>query len=43
LAFGWVHLAAHILGSAGSDAATARQRLGGLLGAMARHKDKVGS
>lgn len=42
LAFAWVHLAAHILGAAGTDAATARKRLGGLLGAMARHKDKVG-
>src|SRR5205807_7524616 len=42
LAFAWVHLAAHILGSEGLTAATARQRLGGLLGAMARHRDKVG-
>ena len=42
LAFAWVHLAAHILGVEGIDAATARQRLGGLLGAMVRHKDKVG-
>jgi hypothetical protein len=43
VAFGWVHLAARILGSEGIDAATARRRLGGLLGAMARHKDKAGS
>jgi hypothetical protein len=43
LAFAWVHLAAHILGSEGIGAATARKRLGGLLGAMARHKGKVGS
>jgi len=43
LAFAWVHLAAHILGVTGSDAVTARKRLGGLLGAMTRHKDKVGS
>lgn len=33
---------AHILGVEGIDAATSRKRLGGLLGAMARHKDKVG-
>jgi hypothetical protein len=42
LAFAWVQLVAHILGTQGIDAATARKRLGGLLGAMARHKDKVG-
>jgi hypothetical protein len=42
LAFAWVHLAAHILGTEGIDAATARKRLGGLLGAMARHRSKVG-
>jgi hypothetical protein len=41
-AFAWVHLAAHILGSEGSDAWAVRKRLGGLLGAMARHKSKVG-
>lgn len=37
-----MHLAAHILGAEGIDAFTARKRLGGLLGAMARHQDKVG-
>jgi hypothetical protein len=42
LAFAWVHLAAHILGAEGLAAATARRRLGGLLGAMARHRNKVG-
>jgi hypothetical protein len=42
LAFGWVHQAAHILGTEGIDKAAAQQRLGGLLGAMARHRDKVG-
>lgn len=42
LAFGWVHRAAHILGTEGIDKAAARKRLGGLLGAMARHRDKVG-
>jgi hypothetical protein len=43
MAFAWVHLAAHILGAEGSAGAAVRQRLGGLLGGMARHKDKVGS
>ena len=42
LAFGWVHQAAHILGAEGLDAPTARKRLGGLLGAMARHRGRVG-
>jgi hypothetical protein len=42
-AFGWVHQAAHILGTEGIDPTTARRRLGGLLGAMARHRDKVGT
>jgi hypothetical protein len=42
LAFGWVHQAAHILGAEGIDAPTARKRLGGLLGAMARHRDRAG-
>src|SRR5262249_23769426 len=43
LAFAWVHLAARILGAEGSAANEVRQRLGGLLGAMARHQDKVGA
>jgi hypothetical protein len=43
LAFGWVHQAARILGAEGIDGGTARKRLGGLLGAMARHRGKVGS
>jgi hypothetical protein len=43
LAFGWVHQAAHILGAEGSDRETTQQRLGGLRGAMACHRDKVGS
>jgi len=38
-----VHLAAHILGTEGIGAAAARRRLGGLLGGMARHRDKVGA
>src|SRR5262249_3184627 len=43
MAFAWVHLAAHILGAEGEGANGVRKRLGGLLGAMARHKNKVGS
>ena len=38
VAYGWVHQAAHILGADGVTAATARARLGGLLGAMRRHR-----
>lgn len=41
-AFGWVHQAAHILGTAGISAASARRQLGGLLGAMTRHRGAVG-
>jgi hypothetical protein len=41
-AFGWVHRTAHILGAAGIGAATARRRLGGLLGAMTAHRDVAG-
>jgi hypothetical protein len=37
-----VHRAAHILGQAGINAATARRQLGGLLGAMAARRDTVG-
>jgi hypothetical protein len=43
MAFAWVHLAAHILGAGGGNAKEVRKRLGGLLGAMARPKDKVGA
>lgn len=42
VAFGWVHDAAHILGTTGIAAATARRQLGGLLGAMTRHRSAVG-
>lgn len=42
MAFGWVHDAAHILGTEGITAAAARQQLGGLLGAMTRHRESVG-
>ena len=37
-----MHEAAHILGTEGVDAASARRRLGGLLGAMTRHGQAVG-
>ena len=37
-----MHAAAHVLGIAGTTAATARRQLGGLLGAMARHRARVG-
>jgi hypothetical protein len=42
LAFGWVHRAAHILGQDGLAGAAVRGQLGGLLGAMRRHRDAVG-
>ena len=42
-AFGWVHQAAHILGQDGSSGEHARRRLGGLLGAMTRHRASAGS
>jgi len=42
LAFGWVHRAAGILGAEGAGGAQARRRLGGLLGAMARHRRQAG-
>jgi hypothetical protein len=42
LAFGWVHRAAHILGQVERDGATVRKQLGGLLGAMQRHRGSVG-
>jgi hypothetical protein len=42
-AFGWVYRAAHLLGNeAGHPADGVRERLGGLLGAMARHQDRLG-
>jgi hypothetical protein len=41
-AFGWVHRAAHILGRDGLSGAAVRGQLGGLLGAMRRHRDSVG-
>lgn len=42
-AFGWVHRAAHILGVEGVRGRAVRDRLGGLLGAMARHRKSVGT
>lgn len=42
LAFGWVHRAAHILGQVDLGAVAIRSQLGGLLGAMRRHRGTVG-
>jgi hypothetical protein len=42
LAFGWVHRAAHILGQVELRGAAVRKQLGGLLGAMRRHRASVG-
>ena len=42
-AYGWVHRAAHVLGNAAGEAATAvRRRFDGLVGAMARHRAGAG-
>jgi hypothetical protein len=44
LIYGWVWRAAHILGEGGpNQAAVARQQLGGLLGAPARHGARLGA
>jgi hypothetical protein len=43
LAFGWVHQAAHFLGLEDTPGSVIRRKLGGLLGAMRRHRDKVGA
>ena len=42
LAFGWVHKAARILGQEGAAGSAVRDQLGGLLGAMRRHRDAAG-
>jgi hypothetical protein len=42
LAFGWVQRAAGIPGAEGVGGAQVRRRLGGLLGAMARHRHRAG-
>ena len=43
MAFGWVHQAADILGAEGAARAAVRGRLGGLLGAMRRHRRRPAS
>jgi hypothetical protein len=40
--FGWLHQAAHILGMEGTAGSVIRKRLGGLLGAMRRHRSSAG-
>lgn len=42
VAFGWVHQAAHQLGQEGCSGEQVRRQLGGLLGAMTRHRDQAG-
>ena len=43
-AYTWIHQAAHILNNhADEDAATVQRRFTGLVGAMARHRDRAGS
>jgi hypothetical protein len=42
VAFAWVHQAARILGAEGAGGARVRRRLGGLLGAMALHRQMAG-
>lgn len=42
VAFGWVHRAAHVLGLETVTGAEVRCRLGGLLGAMRRHREMAG-
>jgi hypothetical protein len=42
VAFGWVHQAAHLLGQDGCSGEQVRGQLGGLLGAMTRHRDQAG-
>ena len=42
LAFGWIHLAAHYLSSEETSGAVIRKKLGGLLGAMRRHRASAG-
>ena len=43
VAFGWVHRAAHLLGRDGYSGEQVRRQLGGLLGAMTRHRSSAGS
>ena len=42
VAFGWVHQAAHLRGQDGCSGEPVRRQLGGLLGAMTRHRDEAG-
>jgi hypothetical protein len=42
VAYDWVHEAAHILGAEQANAGTVRAQLGGLLGAMVRHRGRLG-
>ena len=42
MAYGWVHQAAHILGADAATGPAVRARLGGLLGAMRRHRAEAG-
>ena len=42
-AFGWVHRAAHVLGSEKTAGSVIRGQLGGLLGAMTTHREGVGA
>lgn len=43
-AYQWIHRAAHILNShEDTDAATVQRRFNGMVGAMARHRDRAGS
>lgn len=43
MTFGWVHQAAHFLGQTDRDGATIRRQVGGLLGAMTRHRSSAGA
>ncbi|AWM36580.1 hypothetical protein GobsT_56060 [Gemmata obscuriglobus] len=43
VAFGWLHQAAHVLGVEGTSGAAIRKKLGGLLGAMPRHRRSAGT
>jgi len=42
VAFGWVHRVAHILGQDECSGERVRRQLGGLVGAMTRHRDRAG-
>ena len=43
-AYRWIHRAAHILNNhEGEDATTVQRRFNGMVGAMARHRDRAGS